>query len=507
MEALISFIAPLRDAIYAVINPVSDFIWGYILVYLLLGAGLFFTVMTRGMQFRLFGHMARVTVSARGAGEGVSSFQAFATSMAARLGTGNLAGVAIALWVGGPGAIFWMWVTALVGFATAFVESSIAQLYKHTNEDGVFRGGPAYYIERGLGWRWLGALFAVFLIIAYGLAFNAAQSNTIAQAMNGAFGIPHWATGLVLVALVALVIFGGLKSVARTAEKIVPAMAIAYLLVALWILFANITAVPDMLALIVKSAFGFGPAVGGAVGYSIKVAMENGIKRGLFSNEAGMGSTPNAAAQANVKHPAAQGLVQSFGVFVDTLLICTCTAVVILLSGVYDSLLANSAGASIEGIKLTQDAMVDHLGQFGEVFIAVIILFFAYTSVLANYSFSSVNIEYLFRGHARKADHTFRWVVLAMVMIGAVAELTFVWNFADLSMGLMATTNLFAILLLSPIGLRLLKDYERQRREGVKEPVFDPRVLEDPQRVDEDVWPAKVPESAFDGKLGPARAD
>ncbi|MGC3873899.1 alanine/glycine:cation symporter family protein [Halomonas sp. GXIMD04776] len=489
MEALLSFIEPLRDGIYAVMNPISDFIWSYILVYLLLGAGLFFTVMTRGMQFRMFRHMAKVTVTARGANGGVSGFQAFATSMAARLGTGNLAGVAIALWIGGPGAIFWMWVTALVGFATAFIESSLAQLYKHANEDGVFRGGPAYYIERGLGWRWLGALFAVFLIIAYGLAFNAAQSNTIAQAMNGAFGVPNWITGLVLVVLVAIVIFGGLKSVARTAEKIVPAMAIAYLLIALWVLFTNFTAVPDMLTLIVKSAFGYGPAVGGAVGYSIKVAMENGIKRGLFSNEAGMGSTPNAAAQASVKHPAAQGLVQSFGVFVDTIVVCTCTAVVILMSGVYDELLSNAAGSSIEGIKLTQDAMVDHLGYFGEIFIAIIILFFAYTSVLANYSFSSVNIEYLFRGHARKADHIFRWVVLAMVMIGSVAQLSFVWNFADLSMGLMATTNLIAILLLSPVGLLLLKDYERQRREGNDEPVFDPKVLKRPELVDGDVWP------------------
>ncbi len=491
MEALMSFFAPLRDGIEAVMMPVSDFIWSYILVYLLLGAGLLFTVLTRGMQFRLFGHMAKVTVSARGAGEGVSGFQAFATSLAARIGTGNLAGVAIALWVGGPGAIFWMWMTALVGFATAFVESTLAQTYKHRNEDGVFRGGPAYYIERCLGWRWLGALFAIFLLIAYGLAFNAAQSNTIAQGMYGAFGIPNWLTGIVLVCVVAVVIFGGLKSVARTAEMIVPVMAIAYLLVALWILFANIGEVPAMLALIVKSAFGFGPAVGGAAGYAIKAAMENGIKRGLFSNEAGMGSAPNAAAQATVKHPAAQGLVQSFGVFVDTLVICSCTAVAILLSGVYETLLSNSAGNSIEGIKLTQDAMADHLGTFGEIFIAIAILLFAYTSIIANFSFSAVNIEYLFRGHAKRAVSVLRWVVLAMTMIGALAKLEFVWHFADLAMGLMATTNLFAILIMSPIAIRVLQDYERQRREGIAEPVFDPKVLKKPEQVDSDVWPPR----------------
>ena len=491
MEVLMSIITPLRDGIEAVMMPVSDFIWSYILVYLLLGAGLLFTVLTRGMQFRLFGHMARVTVSARGAGEGVSGFQAFATSLAARIGTGNLAGVAIALWVGGPGAIFWMWMTALVGFATSFVESTLAQTYKHRNEDGVFRGGPAYYIERCLGWRWLGALFAIFLLIAYGLAFNAAQSNTIAQGMEGAFGIPNWLTGIVLVGVVAVVIFGGLKSVARTAEMIVPVMAIAYLLVALWILFANISEVPAMLALIVKSAFGFGPAVGGAAGYAIKAAMENGIKRGLFSNEAGMGSAPNAAAQATVKHPAAQGLVQSFGVFVDTLVICSCTAVVILLSGVYETLLSNSPGDSIEGIKLTQDAMADHLGMFGEIFIAIAILLFAYTSIIANFSFSVVNIEYLFRGHAKRAVSVLRWAVLAMTMIGALANLEFVWKFADLAMGLMATTNLFAILILAPIAIRVLNDYERQRREGIAEPVFDPKVLNKPEQVDSDVWPPR----------------
>lgn len=436
MELLETVLGPLRDGLYAVMMPISNFIWSYILVYLLLGAGLLFTIMTRGMQFRMFRHMAHVTFTARGAGDGISGFQAFATSMAARVGTGNLAGVALALWIGGPGAIFWMWVTALVGFATSFIESTLAQVYKHRNEDGVFRGGPAFYIERCLGWRWLGSLFAVFLIIAYGLAFNAAQSNTIAQGMSGAFGIPNWLTGVVIAALAGVVIYGGLKSVARTAEKIVPVMAIAYLLVALWILFANLSAVPDMLSLIVMSAFGLGPAVGGAAGYAIKAAMENGIKRGLFSNEAGMCSTPNAAAQATVKHPAAQGLVQSFGVFVDTIVICSCTAVVILLSGVYERLMSTSPGQDIVGIQLTQDAMVDHLGSFGEIFIAIAIFLFAFTSIIANFSYSQINIEYLFRGRAKAAVSVLRVAVLAMVMIGSVAQLQFVWDFADLAMGL-----------------------------------------------------------------------
>ncbi|KFF47790.1 MULTISPECIES: sodium:alanine symporter family protein [unclassified Salinicola] len=486
------FIDTLRDAIYAIMNPISNFVWTYILLYLLLGAGILFTVLTRGMQFRLFAHMARVTFTSRGSGSGVSGFQAFATSLAARVGTGNLAGVAIALWVGGPGAIFWMWMTALVGFATSFIESTLAQVYKQRNADGVYRGGPAYYIERALGQRWMSVLFAIFLLIAYGLAFNGAQSNTIAQGMAQAFSIPNWITGVVLVAFTALVIYGGLKSVARTAEKIVPIMAIGYFLVALWVLLSNLSEVPAMLALIVKSAFGYGPAVGGAVGYTIKIAMENGIKRGLFSNEAGMGSAPNAAAQADVKHPAAQGLVQSFGVFIDTLVICSCTAVVILLSGVYEQLMTTSPGKDIVGIQLTQDAMVDHLGSFGEIFIAIAILLFAFTSIIANFSYSQINIEYLFKRHAKAAVSVLRIAVLAMVMIGSIAKLQFVWDFADLAMGLMATTNLIAILLLCPIALRVLRDYETQRRQGVREPTFDPKgVLKRPEQVEADVWPRR----------------
>ncbi|MFC0337794.1 alanine or glycine:cation symporter, AGCS family [Kushneria avicenniae] len=482
------FITTVENAILAITDPISSFIWTYILVYLLLGAGLAFTLFTGFMQFRLLGHMARVTFGGRGSGDGISAFQAFATSLASRVGTGNLAGVAIALWAGGPGAIFWMWMTALVGLATAFIESTLAQVYKVKHEDGVFRGGPAYYMERGLGQRWMGCLFAVFLIIAFGLAFNGAQSNTIARAVDSAFSVPAWVTGVVLVVLTALIIYGGIKSVARTAEKIVPVMAVAYLLVALYILIVNIGEVPEMLALIVKSAFGFGPAVGGAAGYSIKIAMENGIKRGLFSNEAGMGSAPNAAATATVKHPAAQGLVQSFGVVCDTLIICTCTAVVILLSGVYDTLLTTSPGVDIQGIQLTQDAMSDHLGVFGTWFIALAILLFAFTSIIGNYAYGEINMGYLFGRHSKGAIHALRLAVLAMVMLGAVAELDFVWAFADFAMGLMATTNLIAILLLAPVALRVLKDYERQRKSGVREPVFDPSVLKHPERLAKGIW-------------------
>ncbi|MBO9469533.1 alanine:cation symporter family protein [Endozoicomonas sp. G2_2] len=478
----------LQQGIYAVMTPVSSFIWSYILFYLLFGAGIGFTIMTRFMQFRMLGHMVRITFDSRSSDQGVSSFQALATSLAARVGTGNLAGVALALWVGGPGAVFWMWMTALVGLATTFVECTLGQVYKIHYADGVYRGGPAYYIERALGQKWMSILFAVFLIIAYGFAFSGAQANTIAKGMEGAFDVPTWVTGIALVVLAAVVIYGGLRSIARVAEKIVPLMAIGYFLVAVYVMIANYSEVPGMLWLIIQSAFGFGPAVGGAVGYTIKVAMENGVKRGLFSNEAGMGSTPNAAATAEVNHPAAQGLVQAFGVVIDTLIICSCTAVVILLSGVYDQMLASGGGESMQGIQLTQTAMADHLGGFGVGFIAVAILFFAYTSILANFAYSEINLEYLAGRHHKKAIAILRPLVLAMVMIGSVATLGFVWDFADLAMGLMATTNLIAIIFLAPIALRVLKDYERQRGEGIDEPVFNRQVLKKPDEVEPGIW-------------------
>lgn len=480
----------IESAIHWFMDPISHFIWTYILVYLLLGAGILFTLFTRFMQFRLLGHMMRITFQRRAAGAtGISAFQAFATSLASRVGTGNLAGVAIALWAGGPGAIFWMWMTALVGLATAFIESTLAQVYKEPHRDGSFRGGPAYYIERGLGHRWMSIVFAVFLLIAYGIAFNGAQANTIAQGMSGAFAIPNYATGIVLAILTALIIIGGVRSVAVTAEKIVPVMASLYLLVAIYILLANISQVPAMFALIFKSAFGYGPMVSGAVGYSIKIAMENGIRRGLFSNEAGMGSAPNMAATATVSHPASQGLVQSFGVFVDTLVICSCTAVVILLSGVYDKLLSGGLGQKIEGIQLTQQAMSEHLGPFGTYFIAIAIFLFAFTSIIGNYAYGEINIGYLFKGHSKLAIWILRIAVIAMVYIGSVADLKFVWNLADFAMGLMATTNLIAIIFLAPVAFYVLEDYERQRKEGVKRPEFDPTQLENVAgHYKKDIW-------------------
>lgn len=439
--------------------------WYGLLMFLLIGAGIYFTVVTRFIQFRHFGHMWKLLrVSNQGRKDGgISSFEALMTSLAARVGTGNLAGVAIAIYLGGPGAVFWMWMTAIVGMSTSFIESTLAQAYKVPHKDNVYRGGPAYYIEKGLGKRWLAIFFSLCLLVAFGLAFNGVQSNTIAQATNEAFGIPTWMTGIILVALVAPVVFGGLRSVARIAGKVVPVMAILYILLALFIIITNFTEFPAAIALIVKSAFGFEQAAGGVIGYGIAQAMINGIKRGLFSNEAGMGSAPNAAATAksHPDHPAVQGFMQMLGVFMDTLVICTATAAIIILSGVVDP------NVEQEGIQLTQLALSQYVGDLGVVFVAIAIFFFSFTSIIANYSYGESNLEFI--SGAKNAKVTimiFRFMVLGMVFIGAIASLPAIWNFADLSMGLMALVNLVAILLLSPVALRILRDYERQVKEG-----------------------------------------
>ncbi|MEQ6889183.1 sodium:alanine symporter family protein [Halomonas sp. CS7] len=465
----------------------NGLVWGSLLIYLLIGAGLYFTVMTRGIQFRYFGHMFGLLRHSRESDGGISSFQALSTSLAARVGTGNLAGVAVAIYFGGPGAIFWMWMTALVGMATSFVESTLAQAYKVDHGDRTFRGGPARYIERGLGLRWLAVAFSVCLIIAFGLAFNSVQSNSIAQAMQEAFSLPTWSVGVALVVVVAPIIFGGLKSIARVAELVVPLMAVLYLLLALVVVMLNASELPAAIMTIIKSAFGLEQAAGGAMGYAVAQAIMNGIKRGLFSNEAGMGSAPNAAATASThpNHPAAQGFVQMLGVFLDTLVICTATAAIIIMAG--PELLASDEA---NGIQLTQIALSQQVGNWGGQFIAIAILLFAFTSVIANYSYGESNIEYLAGPkRAALAILIYRLAVLAMVMIGAVASLKPIWSFADLSMGLMALINLVAILLLSPVAFALFRDYERQLKAG-QEPSFDPDQF--PKlagKVDRKAWP------------------
>ncbi|HFQ5326920.1 TPA: alanine/glycine:cation symporter family protein [Vibrio vulnificus] len=451
------------------INLMNDLLWGSILVYLLVGVGIYFTVRLGFIQFRHFGHMFSVLKNSRKADSaGISSFQALCTSLAARVGTGNMAGVAVALTVGGPGAIFWMWLIAMLGMATSFAESTLAQLYKTKDDDGNYRGGPAYYMEKGLGMRWMGVLFSIFLIIAFGLVFNAVQANSIANAMQNAFGWEASSVGIAIVVLSGVIIFGGIKRIARTAELIVPVMALAYLALALFVMFSNLEKLPDVLMLILKSAFGLQEAAAGGLGYAIAQAMINGIKRGLFSNEAGMGSAPNAAASATPypPHPASQGYVQMLGVFMDTIVICSATVAIILMSGEY------VPHGEITGIELTQLALSSQVGSWGGIFVAVAIFFFAFTSIIANYSYAETNLVFLEHNH-KAGLNVFRLVVLGLVGFGAVAPLPVVWALADVSMGMMAIVNLVAILLLSGIVIKLAKDYNSQLKAG-KLPTFNP---------------------------------
>lgn len=443
-----------------VVDTLNGLIWGKILIWLLVASGVYFTLRLGLLQFRHFGHTFSVLKGSRQSDDsGISSFQALCTSLAARVGTGNVAGVAVAITLGGPGAIFWMWVIALLGMATGFVEATLAQLFKIRDANGQFRGGPAYYMERGLGARWMGVLFSIFLIIAFGFVFNAVQANTITGAMQGAFGVSTWLSGLAIVALTALIIFGGLRAIARFSELAVPFMAVAYLLVAMVIIAMNLSEMPAVFELIFKSAFGLHEAAAGGIG----AAIMNGFKRGLFSNEAGMGSAPNAAASATPypPHPASQGYVQMAGVFIDTILICSASAAIILLAGPQPG----------EGIMLVQNALTSEVGDWGKYFLAVIILFFAFTSIVANYFYAENCLVFLEHSHPAGLLW-FRLAVLGMVMFGALASMPFVWNLADLSMGLMAITNLIAILLLSNLAVKLAKDYNAQRKAG-KLPTFD----------------------------------
>lgn len=478
-----SHLAPFIDGLNGVL-------WGWLLIWLLVGTGLYFTVRLGAIQFVHFTHAFGVLRGSRQVDSaGISSFQALCTSLAARVGTGNIAGVAVAITLGGPGAIFWMWTIALVGMATGFAEATLAQLFKVRDDKGQFRGGPAYYMSRGLKAPWMGVLFSIFLIMAFGFAFNSVQSNTIVSTMVATFAL-DWGTwqlvgetvdvaslllGLGLCLMSALVIFGGLRSIARFTELVVPVMACAYLAVALWLIATNLSVLPDIFMLIVKSAFGLHEAAAGGLG----AAILHGFKRGLFSNEAGMGSAPHAAASAtpHPHHPASQGYVQMVGVFIDTLLICTASAAVILLAG-------PQAG---EGATLVQNALVAQVGEWGRYFLALMVFFFAFTSIVANYFYAENCFAFLQKNQMRGLA-LFRLAVLFMVLFGSVASLPFVWNLADAAMGLMAITNLIAILLLSGLAIRLAKDYNAQRKAGGL-PIFDVHQFPDiAHKVEPSIW-------------------
>ena len=450
---------------------VNDFIWTYILIAMLIVLGLYFTFRTKFVQFgnikEMFKLLGEESSSKDKSKNEVSSFQAFCIGTASRVGTGNLAGVASAIAIGGPGAVFWMWLIALIGSASAFIESTLAQIYKVKDGDN-FRGGPAYYMEKGLKKRWMGVAFSILIIMCFGFAFNSVQSNTITAAFNSAFGINKLFLGALITIASAIIIFGGVKSIAKISTIIVPVMAVAYILVALFIIITNITELPSVFKMIFANAFGVKQVIGGGMG----AALLNGIKRGLFSNEAGMGSAPNAAATATVSHPVKQGLIQTLGVFTDTLIICTCTAFIVLLSSdtlVQHAATNNIAIADIAGIEVTQIAISSQVGSWGQYFIAFCIFFFAFSSIIGNYYYGETNIQFI--STKKIYLYLYRLLVIAMVLFGSVASMQVVWSIADVFMGLMAILNLIAIVLLSNIAIKALQDYIAQRKAG-KNPVF-----------------------------------
>jgi len=450
-----------EEILVKIVTVLNDVLWSYVLIVLLIGGGTYFTLRTKFVQIRLLGEMLRLLGEGVGKdkkkGKGVSSFQAFCISTASRVGTGNLAGIAMAVALGGPGAVFWMWLIALIGAASGFVESTLAQIYKIHIPTG-YRGGPAYYIEKGLKHRWMGIVFAIFITLSFGLVFNSVHANSITVALKSAYGIDRTTMGALLAIMTGIVIFGGVERIASLVEWMVPFKAGGYILLAAYVIIKNITMLPDVLLLIFQCAFGIKAVVGGGVG----AAMMMGIKRGLFSNEAGMGSVPNAAAAAEVSHPVKQGLIQALGVFVDTFLVCSSTAFIVLLSGI-------DLNSGLSGIELTQAALSVHVGHWAYDFIAIIVLLFAFSSIVSNYYYGETNLEFIKKSKLYLI--LFRIAVVAMVFFGSVAKVDIVWDLADLFMAFMAIINMIAILCLGKVAFAALNDYCAQKKAG-KNPVF-----------------------------------
>ena len=451
-----------------ILNEVNDFLWTYVVITLLVICAVYFTIKTKGVQFRSLKETwnllkekpkqssAETDSTTNQKKKSVNSFQAFAISLSSRVGTGNLAGVASAIFVGGPGAVFWMWVMALLGAATAFVESTLAQLYKKKGKDA-FYGGPAYYMQNGLKKKWMGILFPVLITITFGMANQTVQSNTLCDALADSMGIGKIVVGVALTIMTLIIIFGGVQRIAKFSSIVVPFMAVGYILLALYIMAINITHIPEMIGLIIDNAFGLKQMGGGVIG----IAIMEGVKRGLFSNEAGEGSAPNAAATADISHPVKQGLLQAVGVFADTLVICTCTAFMILLSGLYDG--------ELDGILLTKAAIVSEIGVSGGWFLTAAIFLFAYSTIIANYFYGETNIRFITQ--KKWAVNTFRIITGVTVMLGALVSLQTAWSMVDICMGLMTICNLIAILLLSGKAFKLLNNYLEQRKQG-KNPEF-----------------------------------
>ncbi len=484
------------------LDMLNDLLWGKVLIVVLIGLGLWFTIGSRFVQFRHFGRMFRILGAnqafAKDRHGHLSSFQALMLSVAGRVGGGNIAGVAVAITLGGPGAIFWMWLVGLIGMATSYFECTLAQAYKVSEPDGTYRGGPAFYISRGMGdrWKWLAAVYSVLLLATFGFGFNALQSYSVATSVHDAFGVPVLASGIVLAVVVAAIVFGGVRRIAHVAEFLVPIMAVGYLAIALVVIAMNLESVPAVLTLIVKSAFGLEPAIGGGIGAAILM----GVKRGLFSNEAGLGSAPNVAAVAYVSHPASQGIVQAFSVFIDTLILCSCTAFMILLSDVYQPGLATDLG----GVALTQAALASIVGEWGRVFVSVALMLFGFTTMVYNYYLGENSLSY-FTGENRGVLVVYRVVVIALCGWGATTDLGTAFAFADVTMGLLALVNLFALTALFRTGRRLMADYDSQLEAGIVHPRFDASRFAD-LGIDPADWALEPEDDTPPAKLATARA-
>ena len=465
-----------------VVNYLSALIWSKALIYLCLGAGVYFSIRTRFLQIRHIKDMVKYLFNGGDSSAGVTSFQAFAMSVAGRVGTGNIAGVATAIAMGGPGAIFWMWAIAFLGAGSSFIECALGQVYKE-EINGEYRGGPAYYIEKAMGVKWYAIAFAVSTVIGWGFLGPSVQSNSIAAGVTNAFGISPVVTGIVVTVLLAFIVFGGTKKLGKVAEIVVPFMAIAYILVALIVLAVNITEVPHMFALIVKSAFGVDQAFGGILG----LAIQWGVKRGIYSNEAGQGTGPQSAAAAEVSHPAIQGLVQAFAVYFDTLFVCSATAFMILSTGEYNVIkpaggfIVHNAPNIAIGPGYTQAAVGTVFGGFGAPFVCIALLFFAFTTLMAYYYIAETNLTYLIKSakHGKLYINILRAGILTSTFLGAIKTAEVAWALGDIAVGTMAWLNVIAILILGNIGIKVLKDYEEQKAMGRDADtfIFDPKKL------------------------------
>ncbi len=459
---------------------IGDLTWGWALIPILVVFGVFITIATGFVQFQFFGRMFRVLTKREADPNKISAREALMISVGGRVGGGNIAGVAVAITLGGPGAVFWMWAIAIVGMATSLVECSVAQLFKRAEPNGAFRGGPARAIIHGLGsdYRWLAVTYAICLIAAFGIGFNAFQGNTVAGAAYDSLGIDRLWTGLFLTAITGFIVFGGIHRIAKAADVVVPVMALGYLALAIIVIIMNIGQVPAVFSSIVNNAFGLEEAVGGGMG----AAIAQGLRRGLFSNEAGLGSAPNVAATATVRHPISQGITQAFSVFIDTILICSCTAFVILLGDVYVP-----GAENVDGVALTQQSMVAHLGEWTQYFLTFAILLFAFSSIIYNYYLGENAITFLSKSPL--AITGLRVLVMGVILLGAIApNATAVFFFSDPMMGVLAVVNLIAIMMLFPIARRILQDFRAQLKEGVDRPVLSVEKFKDLD-LDPKAWP------------------